>query len=138
MPSPQVGGDFDHQRLVVGQQVGGGETLPGFQRMLAQHPRAETVDGEDGGKVGFLGGGAVARPAASAVSRTPSRAARCASITARVSAASWPSSAAAGVPTSAAASASRSRMRRRAPGGGLGEGDGQHWPCAGRPRRSGG
>ena len=61
MPSPQVGGDFDHQRLVVGQQVGGGETLPGFQRMLAQHPRAETVDGEDGGKVGFLGGGTQSR-----------------------------------------------------------------------------
>ena len=58
---PQVGGDLGHQRLVVGQQVGGGEALPGFQRVLAQHPRAETVDGEDGGEVGFLGSDAQPR-----------------------------------------------------------------------------
>ena len=56
MQAPQVGGEFRAQVAVIGQQGGGIETLPAFQRMFAQHACAEAVDGEDRGQVGFQRG----------------------------------------------------------------------------------
>ncbi|MCW0462782.1 hypothetical protein NB717_003850 [Xanthomonas sacchari] len=53
---PQVGGDVAQQFAVVGEQLRRGEGLAAFQRVLAQHARAEAVDGEDGGEVDVLGG----------------------------------------------------------------------------------
>ena len=44
------------QHEVAGQQFRRMEALAAFQRMLAQHPRAEAVDGEDGGQVDLVGG----------------------------------------------------------------------------------
>ena len=61
MHAPQVGGHLRVQGIGIGEQSIGGEALAGFQRMLAQHPRAEPVDGEDGRQVGVLGRGAQAR-----------------------------------------------------------------------------
>ena len=62
MHAPQVGGDFGVQLALVGQQVRRIEALTGIQRMLAQHPRAEAVDGVDRGEVDLQYGLAQASP----------------------------------------------------------------------------
>ena len=60
MHAPEVGGDLGIQVARVAEQFDGGQALPRFQRMFAQHAGAEAVDGEDGGEVGFLHRGAQA------------------------------------------------------------------------------
>ena len=55
MDTPQVGRQFLQQRAVTGQQLGRIEDVAALQRMLAQHPGAETMDGEDRGEVDFIG-----------------------------------------------------------------------------------
>ena len=51
MRAPQVGGEFGAQVAIVAQQFRRVEAMAGFQRMFAQHARAEAVDGEDRGEV---------------------------------------------------------------------------------------
>jgi len=48
------------QRARIAEQLARVETLPGVERMFAQHAHAEAVDGEDGSEVGFLGSDAQA------------------------------------------------------------------------------
>lgn len=49
--SPQIGRDFAEQLAVVGEQFRRGERLAAFQRVFAQHARAEAVDGEHRGQI---------------------------------------------------------------------------------------
>ena len=51
MRAPQVGGKLRAQVAIVCQQFGRIEAVAGFQRVFAQHARAEAVDGEDRGEV---------------------------------------------------------------------------------------
>ena len=62
MRAPQVGGDRLAQHEVAGQQFRRMEALAAFQRMLAQHPRAEAVDGEHRCLVDAVGRGPQAAP----------------------------------------------------------------------------
>ena len=49
--TPQVGGDLVAQFAVAPDHLRGDERLPGLQRMLAEHARAEAVDREHRGEV---------------------------------------------------------------------------------------
>ena len=51
MHAPQVGREFRAQFAVIGQQLRCVEAGARFQRVFAQHPRAEAVDGEHRGEV---------------------------------------------------------------------------------------
>src|SRR3546814_7225217 len=51
--SSDLGGQFLAQVAIVRQQFRRVEALPALQRVLAQHPGTESVDGEDGGEIDF-------------------------------------------------------------------------------------
>ena len=57
---PQVSGHLGMQRLEVGDQLRAIQAVATVQRVLAQHPGTETMDGEHCSQVGFFGGQAQA------------------------------------------------------------------------------
>ncbi len=56
MHAPQISGQLLQQLTIAGQQFRRIKGVAAFQRMLAQHPGAEAVDGEDGRQVDLIGG----------------------------------------------------------------------------------